>query len=295
MIILWSLISLLICSVFFLLFFCLKNQKFVALALSIFVLITSVSLYEYFGSSQKLKQWYIIKPYGSIANIISALKEKIQHDPNNPQGWYLLGKLYLSQQQFLLAAKSLQKANILLPNDPKIMQSYNESLNLLALDAYQQKHFAQAISYWLTLRKNFAAGSDAYKAITSIIDKTNQQLKLANAPDIKLQIKVVLTKKLQKLLATHDFMFVYAKAVNGPPMPLAVMKLPVKYFHTEVILTKKEAMMPTLTLADYDQVKIYARISHSGYANPSSGDMIGESKIINPHTQKQVINIFMHM
>jgi cytochrome c-type biogenesis protein CcmH len=66
--------------------------------------------------------------------------------------------------------------------------------------------------------------------------------------------------------------FIFAKAISGPPMPLAVKKLNVAGLPTLVQLDESMAMMKGMGLANFDQVQVVARISSSGIANSSPDD-----------------------
>ena len=66
--------------------------------------------------------------------------------------------------------------------------------------------------------------------------------------------------------------FVFAKAVKGPPMPLAVQRVKVRALPALIKLDASMAMMPGIGLANFDQVQVVARISSSGIANANPDD-----------------------
>ncbi|MBX2879888.1 MAG: c-type cytochrome biogenesis protein CcmI [Granulosicoccus sp.] len=70
--------------------------------------------------------------------------------------------------------------------------------------------------------------------------------------------------------------FVYAKASDGPPMPLAVSRLTVADLPARVELNDTMAMIPTMKLSDFSKVTAGARISASGEAIAQSGDWYHE-------------------
>ncbi|HAF37850.1 MAG TPA: c-type cytochrome biogenesis protein CcmI, partial [Gammaproteobacteria bacterium] len=71
-----------------------------------------------------------------------------------------------------------------------------------------------------------------------------------------------------------------ARAVTGPPMPLAVVKRTVSDLPLQVVLDESMAMMAGLSIADFDQIIVTAKISETGLATPSLTDRAVESGVI---------------
>ncbi len=69
-----------------------------------------------------------------------------------------------------------------------------------------------------------------------------------------------------------DMVYVYARAFNGPPMPLAVQRLAVAGLPALITFTSSQAMIQGMSLSDVDKVQLVARISSSGIANASPDD-----------------------
>ncbi|MGW8310900.1 MAG: c-type cytochrome biogenesis protein CcmI/CycH, partial [Thiogranum sp.] len=80
---------------------------------------------------------------------------------------------------------------------------------------------------------------------------------------------------LKDRAAPDDTVFIFAKAVQGPPMPLAVVRKRVSQLPVTVTLDDSLAMSPAMVLSKFAQVTVGARISKSGQAMPSSGDLQG--------------------
>ena len=70
-----------------------------------------------------------------------------------------------------------------------------------------------------------------------------------------------------------DTLFVFVRAVNGPPMPLAVARLKASDLPARVTLTDAMAMTPAMTLSKFHKVSVAARISRTGDAMPQAGDL----------------------
>ena len=76
--------------------------------------------------------------------------------------------------------------------------------------------------------------------------------------------------------APDTAVFVYAKAMQGPPMPLAVKRMQLKDLPATLNLGDGDAMMPALKLSAFDQVIVGARVSFSGNPVAQSGDFFTE-------------------
>lgn len=97
-----------------------------------------------------------------------------------------------------------------------------------------------------------------------------------------LDLRVGISSELEALLAPSDTLFVFAKAVSGPPMPLAVFRSTLGGFPVDVHLDDSMAMMPQLKLSKYKQVNVVARISKHGSVSAQAGDLEGRIELIEP-------------
>ena len=137
--------------------------------------------------------------YHNPQQLIKRLQEILLQRPTSARGWYLLGRLYVSQGEFPNAVAAFKKANQLQPQQPQIMLQYAESLyfangqklspmaiellkqvlikmpnsldtiNLLAMDAYNKHDYPVAIHYWESLLNFLAPTSDDGKTILRAI------------------------------------------------------------------------------------------------------------------------------
>ena len=77
-------------------------------------------------------------------------------------------------------------------------------------------------------------------------------------------------------VAPGDTVFVFARAAQGPRMPLAIIKRKAGDLPLAFSLDDSSAMSPELKLSRFPSVVIGARISRSGDAMPRSGDLVGQ-------------------
>jgi cytochrome c-type biogenesis protein CcmH len=74
-----------------------------------------------------------------------------------------------------------------------------------------------------------------------------------------------------------DQVFVFARAAEGPPMPLAVLRARAADLPLQFALNDSMAMAQGLTVSAYPKVVVTARVSKSGSAKPGPGDLQGAS------------------
>lgn len=108
------------------------------------------------------------------------------------------------------------------------------------------------------------------------------------ASQASLTVAVSLDPSLSARVSSEDTVFVFARAVQGPPMPLAVQRLQVKDLPATVTLDDSQAMSPALRLSAFDEIQVGARISKSGQATPQPGDLFGESGPLRRDAQSDV-------
>jgi len=107
-----------------------------------------------------------------------------------------------------------------------------------------------------------------------------------------ISLKVDLDASLRDQAAPGDSVFVYAKAMQGPPMPLAVKRMTVGDLPASVSLSDSDAMMPTMKLSSFSQVIVGARISRSGNPIAQPGDFYVEMESVdskNPPTDLSLL------
>ncbi|WP_019865409.1 c-type cytochrome biogenesis protein CcmI [Methylovulum miyakonense] len=97
----------------------------------------------------------------------------------------------------------------------------------------------------------------------------------AQTPAVALEVQVSLAPELKASVAPADTVFIYAQALSGSKMPLAIVRKQASDLPLAVTLTDAQAMMPKMTLSAFPKVKLLARVSKSGNAMSQVGDLIG--------------------
>jgi cytochrome c-type biogenesis protein CcmH len=183
----------------------------------------------------------------------------------------------------LLAGKPTELINEALKIDPE----NPTGLWLAGLAANEQGNIEDAVKYWQQLLPKLEDGSEPQQQIKKYIQMALQHTDSANTIDIEsapkdtstlniaLNIDVSLSENLMPEVNKDDTVFIYAKALSGPPMPIAIIRKNVSDLPLQAILDDSQAMIPSNKLSDHEQVQITARISKSGNAMPQTGDLIG--------------------
>jgi len=97
----------------------------------------------------------------------------------------------------------------------------------------------------------------------------------AAAAGAAIQVEVSLDPQLAAQVKPDDTVFVFARAAQGPRMPLAIVRKQVRDLPLSVSLDDSLAMSPAMVLSKFAEVSVGARISRSGNAMPQSGDLQG--------------------
>ena len=160
------------------------------------------------------------------------------------------------------------------------------TLGLLGIAAFEEQRYADAIGFWgapgvgVAERGPGTLGDPGrHPARPRAHDRGRADPPAPAAPaaaGVTLTVKVDISDAVKGQVKADDSVFVFARAVGGPPMPLAVKRLTVADLPAEVSLSDADAMMPQLKLSGFPQVELVARVSRAG--NAISGEWIGRGK-----------------
>ncbi len=165
-----------------------------------------------------------------------------------------------------------------------------DNLNALWLGGMakaQEGDAPAAIKLWKKLEATLPPGSDSQQEIKNLlsnlakdtsqgqVQKEPEAPEQAKVSNFTLSVQVSLSPKLQKAAAAEDTVFIYAQALSGPKMPLAIVRKHVSDLPIAVSLNDSMAMMPNMKLSNFASVKLLARISKSGNAMTQPNDLIG--------------------
>jgi hypothetical protein len=105
--------------------------------------------------------------------------------------------------------------------------------------------------------------------------EAGQGQRAANTPVRSIKVTVKLNPALAGKAAPGDSVFIFARAAQGPKMPLAIVRKQVRDLPITVTLDDSLAMVPNMNISSFPQLVIGARISKSGNAVAQPGDLEG--------------------
>ena len=262
----------------------------------------------------------------SVEEMVVKLAQRMREQPDNVEGWIMLGRSYASMKRYQDATKAYARAYALADDNAGLITDYADALvtasggdftdeagELLNKALALQPDNAKALwllGHWKYQRADYQGAIDSWQRVAGLLppgDKNavviNQQIQqaknalaekgvvLAAAEDSpadsapadnqapvsgnQIRVTVSLDPALTQQAAADDTVFVFARAAQGPKMPLAIVRKQVRDLPVTVTLDDSLAMTPAMVLSNFPQVTVGARISKSGQAMPQSGDLQG--------------------
>ena len=187
------------------------------------------------------------------------IERALQIDPKNIKTLALAGSAAFERKDFAAALGYWERAQQLAQPGSEFAAGLQSSIQ----QARAAVGGAPSLAASGTAVQQGAAGSGAAQAVAAAVaDPTSGVVQLAGA--------------LASKVAPTDTVFVFARAAQGPRMPLAILKRKASELPLTFRLDDSSAMSPDLKLSKFPNVVIGARISRSGDAMPQSGDLIGQ-------------------
>lgn len=304
--------------------------RWVAALVGLFLPLVSIALYAQLGdlnAVDKIEQQQADKQsVAKVEALIVKLKEHLQQQPEDLEGWIMLGRSYSYLQQYQNAADIYAQLYRRKPDDAEIILQYANNLGmarngdmtgepaqlifkavqlapdnanilwLAGLAKAEEGSSREAAAYWQKLAGLLPADSEALQQVQKMlksldVDADNSSRPAAETVDINIQAAIEPTLKAK--MDPQATVFIYAQAVNGPKMPLAIVRKTLSDLPVKVVLNDNMAMQGSTRLGEHQKLKIIARVSRSGNAMPQVGDLIGSTEITQPFA-KQLVNVLIN-
>ncbi|NGZ11630.1 MAG: c-type cytochrome biogenesis protein CcmI [Nitrospira sp. LK70] len=202
------------------------------------------------------------------------IQKALKLDPHNVKALMLSGTIAYNRKDFARAAKEWEEAHAYLPSDD---QESSDQLKASIAEA----------------KRRLGGGPSANMLVANPPMEQANPAKPATQSGRSRAItgKVVLGPNMTNRASLPDTLFVFAKDVAGPPMPVAIVRASKKDLPFSFRLDDSTSPMPSRKLSDIDTVVIVARLSKSGKAMAESGDLEGMSQPIKPGTENITVVI----
>lgn len=306
------------------------------LALVFFIPVISFSLYFMLGSPEVLLQQESAvagqsTSQHSIEDMMTSLEQRLVKNPDDAEGWMMLGRTYMTTQRYAEAAIIFEKVITQVGEKPSLLFAQADALAmaqggrlsgrpvelikkaliqspdnvtglwLAGLAEEEQGNDKQAIEYWRKAEKLLTNDPGSLTELRGLLQKAENRLnsdkaKVTDNPvsSASITVEVKLDEQLKSKTRPDDTVFIYARALQGVRMPLAIVKKKVSDLPVKVLLNDQQAVIPDMSISKFSQVKIIARVSRSGQATFQSGDLIGEVNQVDTKKSATVNIIINH-
>jgi cytochrome c-type biogenesis protein CcmH len=287
-----------------------SGGRMAALAVGVAVPLLAVAIYLATGNPRALDLRAAGPDAAQVEAMVARLAAKLRENPDDAEGWKLLGRSYSVMGRFGEAVDAFAKAAQRSPRDAQLLADFADALamargqrlegeparlveraleidpnNLKALAlagtvAFERKDYAQAAAFWQRMLPHVPPDSDDARTIAQNVDEAKKLAGIgkdvARHPGVRGTVRLSL--ELKKQVKPDDIVFVFARAANGPPMPLAVLRAKAADLPIQFSLNDSMAMAQGMTVSAHPKVVVTARISKSGSAKPAPGDLQGASQ-----------------
>lgn len=184
--------------------------------------------------------------------------------------------------------------------------------NMLALflgggEAFENGRFSEAITLWERLLPQLQAGGDDAQMVEAGIARARERggRAISTAPrnalpgaaerkaqdaaktpaasgKTSIRGRVELSPALKGKVESNDSVFIFARAVDGPRMPLVALRARAADLPIDFTLDDSQALSADAKLSTATWVRVEVRVSKSGNAMPGKGDLTGGSDPVKP-------------
>lgn len=197
------------------------------------------------------------------------LEKALRIDPHNQRGLWLMGISDYQAGHFVDAVLTWRRLQVLLPPDGDV---------------------ADAVARQIAMANARADGKTQAQA-EALLDRGQATSDLDRDHAARIVVKVSLSPALKNRIDGKDTLFVYARASDGSPAPLAIKRMQASQLPATVTLTDAMGMIPGHGLSSATRVMLTARVSRSGKAKPQPGDLEGSTGplAVDGHTSASIV------
>jgi len=203
----------------------------------------------------------------------------------------------LAQARFFAADQQVDDGHYeLIQQALALMPDNRQAMGLAGIFAFELGQYRAAIGHWRDLWAGLPAGQEAayleqgIQRAAARLQEQNETVDLSWMQRAQIKVLVDISADARAAATADDAIFVLAKAVDGPPMPLAAQKLALADLPQVITLSDAQAMMAGMNLSAYEQVTLVARLSKSGQPVAQPGDWQIEKTPVS-HKEPELIKL----
>ena len=302
----------------------LNARLFILPSVIIFIVIT-YGLYFKFGNIDKIEKWQevsarlpelskqLMNPEGvslsdsEMTNLTLALRTKLHNEPKDAMGWFLLGRIGMSNRDIDTSVGAMKKAYALEPTNVEIKLGYAQALmlsgddakaeqakkmlkqvlrsdstnlralSLLAFSSFERQDYKGAVSAWKAMQMLIGPDDSRYEMLTRSIERAQSKINPEASLDKQLPITINLGSNVT--LPSQGVVIVSIHPADGSAMPVAAARIPLSRFPLKIMMSDDNNMIEQRKLSDMPNFIVRARIDQDGNVSTKEGDWYGESTV----------------
>ena len=201
-------------------------------------------------------------------------------EPENPNVLWFAGVSEFQAGNYHLAIKHLTKLLPIAGGEEDVMKSIIAIVQQSRQALIAAGEDMPALEELLGMENIIAEARTEARTAARAENKIVAAEKTAVAsPSTSIQVSVDISEQVRQKFDANDTVFVYAKAKQGPRMPLAAQRITLAALPAVIVLDDSMAMVEGMNLSAFDELVISARITKTGSAIAQSGDYIGQADV----------------
>lgn len=301
------------------------NARLFILPSTIIFIVITYGLYFKFGNIDKIEKWQevsarlpelskqLMNPEGvslsdsEMTNLTLALRTKLHNEPKDAMGWFLLGRIGMSNRDIDTSVGAMKKAYALEPTNVDIKLGYAQALmlsgddakadqakkmlkqvlrsdstnlralSLLAFSSFERQDYQGAVSAWKAMQMLIGPDDSRYEMLTRSIERA--QSKISPEANLDKQVPITVNLGSNVTLPSQGVVIVSIHPADGSPMPVAAARIPLSRFPLKIMMSDDNNMIEQRKLSDMPNFIVRARIDQDGNVSTKDGDWYGESTV----------------
>ena len=288
-----------------------RGARGTAIAALLMLPLAGGGLYLALGTPRALDPAELREPQ-TLEEGLARLQRALDENPGDADGWMLLGNIRQRQGDTPAALEAWGRAQALRPDDAELMVVRAEAMLMSSGDRRIEGEVLALFERALALQpgsprarwflgihhRQNARPAEAAELWTPLLETSDdpglraslrEQIDLARAEagldplpaeapaaadaGPTLRVVVELDPALAGRVAPDAVLFVFARVPDGPPMPVAVQRVPARDFPVTVELSDAASPMPSLRFSQQPRLRLVARVAQSGDAGAMPGDL----------------------